>query len=275
MTSPQQQQEFEAAIQQHIQQAVAAALAGMPPPAAPTPPTVNVNAVAVKLLEFWPADPQTWFHQAEAAFPRSNVVTSFTKYDHVLMKLPTDVVMTVRDLVNTMQPNTPDTYEQLKARLTASYRRTKWQQVNTLLDMPPLGDRRPSHLMHEMLAQLPTGENKDGAIFLGIFLRKLPATMRDHLAAANHATAAAMAAHADVLWDAQCGEPTVSHLDSRCQHECVKGKPPPFAGPPFARPPPPSVPPGAPSDAGSGFTQERLLRPLLLPQQVWTEGGEV
>jgi hypothetical protein len=31
MTSPQQQQEFEAAIQQHIQQPVAAALAGMPP----------------------------------------------------------------------------------------------------------------------------------------------------------------------------------------------------------------------------------------------------
>jgi hypothetical protein len=212
MTSPQQQQEFEAAIQQHIQQAVAAALAGMPPPAAPAPPTVNIKAVAIKLPEFWPADPQAWFHQAEATFRRSNVVTSYTKYDHVLMKLPTDVVMTVRDLVNTMQPNTPDTYEQLKARLTASYGRTKWQQVNKLLDMPPLGDRRPSHLMHEMLAQLPTGENKDGAIFLSIFLRKLPATMHDHLAAANHATAAAMAAHADVLWDARCGDPTVSHL---------------------------------------------------------------
>jgi hypothetical protein len=54
MSTPQQQQEFEAAIQQHIQQAVAAALAGMLPPAAPVPPTVNVNAVAVKLPDFWP-----------------------------------------------------------------------------------------------------------------------------------------------------------------------------------------------------------------------------
>ena len=36
--------------------------------------------------------------------------------------------------------------------------------------------------------------------------------MRDHLAAANHTTAAAMSAHADVLWDARCGDPTVSHL---------------------------------------------------------------
>ncbi len=210
MTTPSQQQEFEAAIQQHIQQAVAAALAGMPPLTVPAPPTVNVNAVAVKLPEFWPANPQTWFHQAEAAFRQSNVTVSFTKYDHVLMKLPTDVVMSVRDLVNSMQPNTPDAYEQLKARLTASYGKTKWQQVNTLLDMPPLGDRRPSHLLNEMLALLPTGENKDGAIFLGIFLRKLPATMRDHLAAANHATAAAMSAHADVLWDA----PNAANLPS-------------------------------------------------------------
>jgi hypothetical protein len=111
VTTPSQQQEFEAAIQLHIQQAVQAALAGMPQPAAPTSPTVNVNAVAVKLPDFWPADPQTWFHQAEAAFRRSNVTVSFTKYDHVLMKLPTDVVMSFRDLVNSMQPNTPDAYE--------------------------------------------------------------------------------------------------------------------------------------------------------------------
>ena len=128
------------------------------------------------------------------------------------MKLPTDVVMSVRDLVNNMQPNKSVAYEQLKARLTESYGKTKKQQVNALLDLPPLGDRRPSHLMNEMLALLPTGENKDGAIFLGIYLRKLPSTMRDHLAAANHNTAAAMAAHADILWDARCGESSVTHL---------------------------------------------------------------
>jgi hypothetical protein len=210
MTTPSQQQEFEAAIQLHIQQAVAAALAGLPPPAAPAPPTVNVNAVAVKLPEFWPADPTTWFHQAEAAFRRSNVTQSFTKYDHVLMKLPTDVVMSVRDLVNMMQPNTADAYEQLKARLTASYGKTPWQQVNALLDMPPLGDRRPSHMMNEMLALIPTGSNKDDYIFLGIFLRKLPSSMREHLAAANHTTAAAMSAHADILWDAKAGDTSIS-----------------------------------------------------------------
>jgi hypothetical protein len=33
------------------------------------------------------------------------------------MKLPTDVVMSVCDLVNSMQPNTVDAYEQLKVHL--------------------------------------------------------------------------------------------------------------------------------------------------------------
>jgi hypothetical protein len=76
-----------------------------------------------------------------------------------------------------MQPNTPDAYEQLKARLTPGYGKTKWQQVNALLDIPLLGDRWPSLLMNEMLALLPAGENKDRAIVLRIFLRKLPTSM--------------------------------------------------------------------------------------------------
>ncbi len=126
------------------------------------------------------------------------------------MKLPTDVVMSVHDLVNSMQPNTGDAYKQLKARLTAIYGKTPWQQVNSLLDMLPLGDRRPSHMMNEMLSLLPTGSNQNDYIFLGIFLRKLPATMREHLAAANHTTTAAMAAHADVLWDAKSDDTTIS-----------------------------------------------------------------
>ncbi len=141
--TPEQQEEFEKAMQQHINQAVAIALANRPPQQ-PTPP-IQVNAVAVKLPDFWTADPTTWFAQAEAAFRRSNVTASYTKYDHVLMKLPQDVAMSVRDLVNSMQPNTPDAYEQLKARLTSSYAKTRWQQVFTLLDMPSLGDRRPPH----------------------------------------------------------------------------------------------------------------------------------
>jgi hypothetical protein len=89
--TPEQQDEFEKAVQQHINQAVAIALANRPPPPQQPAPPIQVNAVAVKLPDFWTADPTTWFAQAEAAFRRSNVTVSYTKYDHVLMKLPQDV----------------------------------------------------------------------------------------------------------------------------------------------------------------------------------------
>jgi hypothetical protein len=68
--------------------------------------------------------------------------------------------------------------------------------------------------MKEMLALLPTGSNKDDSLFLGLFLRKLPTSMRDHLVAADHQTAASMAKHADVLWDARCGESAVTAVDA-------------------------------------------------------------
>jgi len=62
-----------------------------------------------------------WFAQAEAVFRPANITTSFTKYDHVLMKLPEAVVVSVRNLVSAVWPTDTDGYEKLKARLTASY----------------------------------------------------------------------------------------------------------------------------------------------------------
>ena len=59
------------------------------------------------------------------------------------MKLPCDVVTSARDLVNNMPTDAPDSYEQLKARLTDSYAKTCWTQVFALLDLPALGDRLP------------------------------------------------------------------------------------------------------------------------------------
>ncbi|MFN9905052.1 MAG: hypothetical protein ACK56F_02860, partial [bacterium] len=71
-----------------------------------------------------------------------------------------------------------------------------------LLDHPELGDRRPSAMMAEMLS-LRFETSAPDSLFLALFLRRLPPSIRDHLAAANHATAAEMATHADSLWDAR------------------------------------------------------------------------
>ncbi len=70
-----------------------------------------------------------------------------------------------------------------------------------LLDHPDLGDRHPWAMMAEMLS-LRYESSVPDTLFLALSLRRLPDSIRDHLAAADHKTATVMAAHADVLWDA-------------------------------------------------------------------------
>ena len=98
-------------IDQRITTAVAAALAARGPPANPVQ-AAAVNNVAVKLPEFWVADPDMWFMQAEAAFRTARINQSRTKFDHVLM------------------------HERLCTKLLAIYGKTRWQRAFALLDHP-------------------------------------------------------------------------------------------------------------------------------------------
>ena len=186
-------------MDQRIATAVAAALAARQP-AAPAP--AQVNNVAIKLPDFWVADPDVWFYQAEAAFRNGRIVTSRTKYDHVVMRLPEAVSIAMRSLLLSVNADTADPYELLRTKLTTTYGKTRWQRAFSLLDHPDLGDRRPSAMMAEMVALLPAGTLPD-TLFLALFLRRLPVSMRDHLASADTDTADEMAAHADLLWDAR------------------------------------------------------------------------
>ena len=65
-------------IDQRIATAVAAALAASRGAQAAAAPAA-VNNVAVKLPEFWVADPDMWFMQAEAAFRTARINQSRTK----------------------------------------------------------------------------------------------------------------------------------------------------------------------------------------------------
>jgi hypothetical protein len=188
-----------AAFQAQITAAVTTALAAQAAAAAP------VAHVAVKLPDFWVKDPKMWFSQAEAQFRRARITAETTMYDYVLMKLPQDVVMSVRSLVSAIEADPVKqeaSYTLMKEALLGSYGMTKWQMAFSLLDHPDLGDRRPSAMMAEMLS-LRFETTAPDSLFLALFLRRLPASIRDHLAAANHTTATEMATHADILWDAR------------------------------------------------------------------------
>ena len=137
--------EAAAALQAQITAAVVAALAAQ---AAAVP----VAHVAVKLPDFWVKDPKMWFSQAEAQFRRARITAESTMYNYILMKLPEDVVMSVRALVSVIEadPVKQETsYMLMKEALMRSYGKTKWQMAYALLDHPELGDRRPSAMMAE------------------------------------------------------------------------------------------------------------------------------
>ncbi len=185
--------------------AVAAHLAANPAHAPVAAPPAAVTHVGVKLPDFWIRDPKMWFSQAEAQFRRARITRPATMYDHILVRLPEEVVMSVRALVAEIEadPALEDTsYQLLKTALMASFGKTMWQMAYAIIDHPDLGDRRPTAMMAELLA-LRYETSAPDSLFLAHFLRRLPPSIRDHIAAAGHKTAAEMATHADSLWDAR------------------------------------------------------------------------
>src|SRR5450830_70397 len=67
------------------------------------------------------------------------------------------------------------------------------------MDMPPLGDRKPSEYMAAMAELAPANIGTNG-FFGAIFLRKLPDDLRIHLADCDIQNHEDLAARADSLW---------------------------------------------------------------------------
>lgn len=167
----------------------------------PTTPLQSTTTYVPVLPEFWSEQPRAWFQQAEAKFRRANITSSQARYDYLLAKLPHDVIVSVLDLLNTITATTPDPYNLLKDRLFATFLPTRLRRANQLLQMPPLGDQRPSALMDAMQALLPPGEAPTD-VFHALYLNRLPQYIRDHLATRSFHSMREMAQYADKLWDA-------------------------------------------------------------------------
>ena len=113
-----------AAFEQRVAAAVNEQLArlqlGQQVPAAALQPAA-VAHIAVKLADFWVSDPDVWFLQTEAEFGQARIVVSRTKYQYVLPRLPEAVAVSMRSLLQRIDNNTQDAYEQLKAGLLHKY----------------------------------------------------------------------------------------------------------------------------------------------------------
>ena len=141
-----------------------------------------VSAVSVKLPAFLPTNPRWYFMFAESQFRLKNVTADETRFDYVACSLPAEVASRVMSVLD----SPPDTgkYDALKQRLLKEYTLTDTERAATLLDLPGLGDFKPSQLYSRMLELLPSGHQHTASCFLfrELFLRQLPADLRTHLA---------------------------------------------------------------------------------------------
>ena len=145
------------------------------------PNSNDVSAVTVKLPQFYASNPEFWFVLCESQFRLRKVIDDFTKFDHVVTSLPEDV--STRAMAILRNPPMEGRYEALKQHLLREFSLSKTERAAKLLDLPGIGDMKPSQLLSKMNDLIPPGEEATSSTFLfrELFLRQLPVDVRAHL----------------------------------------------------------------------------------------------
>jgi len=149
------------------------------------PEDINANtptaaAISLKLSEFYVNNPRFWFHLAENQFVIRNITQDGTKYAHVVASLNQEVAVRVMTILE--NPPATDKYEYIKQALLKVFTPSKSECAAMLLDLPGLGDRKPSQLLTHILTLLPDKERAEpGIVIREIFLRQLPPDVRAHI----------------------------------------------------------------------------------------------
>jgi len=152
----------------------------------------------IKLPPFEEDMPQAWYNQAEAYICLHGVTDQMFWFYYVQWALTPVQKKLARDLLSIPDPP-PNAYELLKERLLRLNDKGEKDRCRRLLSMPPLGSRRPSKLLAEMLQLCP----RDDKIIWYMFLFQLTPTMQSMLGEDNTSSITDLAVQADALIDAE------------------------------------------------------------------------
>lgn len=168
-------------------------MADAQPNAAAAPAAVAAPSRFFKLPDFWTASPAAWFGVAEAQFLLRNITAQRDKFSLVVAVLPE---ASARRVAHLLAAPGDDCFNDLRTALLAAHQLTSFQKAEKLLSSEPLGDRRPSELLAEMLELVTPGDERTN-LFALIFLRRLPAAVRLLLTEDDHNDVRALAEKAD------------------------------------------------------------------------------
>ena len=161
------------------------------------PAPASAHAVAVKLPEFWPEDPEIWFVRVEAQLRSRSVTQDQTKFDYVVSSLDNATAAEVKSIL--LNPPANDKYKALKSALLSAFGKSQIQKDAELLNISGLGDRTPSSL----LRRLESLNNDAETLRRAFFLAQLPSQVRAILALQDFANIHDLANAADRIVEAQ------------------------------------------------------------------------
>jgi hypothetical protein len=138
----------------------------------------GTGAGRVTLPELWPHAPGIWFACAELRFETSGVCSERQMFAYLADALPYESLCLVADLEEAPPAVSP--YSILKDRLMMSHQHTPVQRVMKLLELPDLGNRRPSQPLANLLQDCLAGE-QETAFFRASYLKRLPPEIQVHL----------------------------------------------------------------------------------------------
>ena len=162
----------------------------------------ETNHISVKLPDFWSENVAAWIKQAEAQFRIAKVSNPQLQFDYVIQKLDHDTVDRIQDLI--LDPPADNQYEVLKQRLLSTYTKSIYEKLSAFYAIPPLGDRRPTELMDQLLAAAAGIEhdNYSCPYVTYAFLSRLPPTLRSIASSFDFSDLRVFAAETNKAWSA-------------------------------------------------------------------------
>ena len=155
--------------------------------------TTKIQAVAVKLPEFWTDDPEIWFLRAEAQFRSKSIIIDQTKFDYIITVLDNRAAAEVKAVLLNQGK-----YNALKTALLNAFGKSQLQKDAELINISGLGDKKPS----AFLRYLESLNNDADTLRRAFFLAQLPSQVRAILAAQEFSNLQELALAADRIIEA-------------------------------------------------------------------------
>ncbi len=146
---------------------------------------------------FWPDKAAGCFALLESGFRAKGVMEEWDRFDHTIAALSKETIQLCFHAV--AHPDDDEPYTVLKEDQLQQHTLTMYQRIERLLAIGPLGSRRPSQLLAEMMELCPDDEEAS-CFFIFFFLQRLPAWLRVQLGGNDQHDIQGLAMKADGLF---------------------------------------------------------------------------